>query len=396
MHHDEQQRVLTQLVEGLANRTSADAGGIVKAPVTDFTCRDLLAKEQQTFFREGPLLLGLSTDLPEPGSYVATSEAGVPMLLTRNRDGDFQAFLNVCRHRGVQLVEDGRGRKARFTCPFHAWSYANTGDLIAINREERFGSIDKETYGLTELPAAESHGMLWVRPSPGAGFDVAELLGGLAPEFASWDFPSHAFTESQVLEADINWKLAIDTFGENYHFDVLHRDTLASDIHSNLQTHDVFDRNYRMVFASKPGFKYAQDHQMPIAEWPYRWITLNVYFVFPNVILLVDPAGVDVLRMYPDAEDPSRSRTHHSFYMNPELPARLAAEGKAPSDESRFVGFNRVVVDEDYVSAASIQANALSGAQSHFTFGRNEPALHHYHNAHRRSLNLPPLELIEA
>jgi phenylpropionate dioxygenase-like ring-hydroxylating dioxygenase large terminal subunit len=396
VHPEEQQRVLKQLVEGLANNTSADAGGVAKAPVTDFTCIDLLTQEQQTFFRDGPLLLGLSTDLPGPNTYFATSEADVPLLLTRNRDGGFQAFLNVCRHRGVQLVEDGRGTKARFTCPFHAWTYGNGGDLIAINREEKFGCIDKGEYGLTELPAVESHGMLWVRPSPGADFDVVELLGGLAQEFESWDFPAHAFNDSQVIDADINWKLAIDTFGENYHFDVLHRDTLASDIYGNLQTHDVFDKNYRMVFASKPGFKHARDHQMPIEQWPYRWITLNVYFVFPNVILLVDPVGVDVLRMYPDRSDPAKSRTHHSFYMNPELAARREAEGIEAPDESRFVSFNRVVVDEDYVSAASVQANALSGAQTHFTFGRNEPALHHYHNAHRRGLGLPPLELIDA
>ena len=395
MKYEEQQRLLKLLSEGIANDESAAVGGIRKAPVTDFTCPDLLAREQQTFFRETPLPIGMSTDLPGPNTYFATSEAGVPLLLARDADGAFRAFLNVCRHRGVQIVEDGRGSRGRFTCPFHAWSYANTGDLIAVNRAERFGRIEKDDYSLTAVPAVESHGMLWVRPSAGdESFDVDELLGGLAPEFASWDFPSHAFHSSQVIEADINWKLAIDTFGENYHFDILHRDTLAADIYGNLQTSDVFEKNYRMVFANKGGFQYVREHQLPIEEWPFRWITLGVYFLYPNVILLVDPAGLDLLRMYPVPSNPAKSRTYHSYYRNPEFAARIAA-GEIQEEESRFTGFNRIVVDEDYASAATVQANADSGAQTHFTFGRNEPALHHYHNAHRRGLGLPELELIE-
>ena len=111
--------------------------------------------------------------------------------------------------------------------------------------------------------------------------------------------------------------------------------------------------------------------------------------LYPNVIFLVDPAGVDILRMYPDNNSPSMSRTHHSYYMNPDFEEE-ARRSNEPV-ESRFPGFNKIIVDEDYLVAASTQANALSGAQSHYLFGRNEPALHHYHNTHRRGLGLPEL-----
>ena len=389
MQYQEQQRVLKLLRQGLEQKTSADAGGIMRAPVTDFTCRELLIKEQEVFFRHSPLLLGMSTDLPDPGSYLATTETGVPILLTRDAENRFHAFLNACSHRGVRLVADGRGTRSHFTCPFHAWTYKNSGDLVAINRESSFGFIAKDSHGLVELPAQEQFGMLWVRPSPGAPFDLEKLLGGLAPEMEAWQIPDHDFAEEQVIHANINWKLAIDTFGENYHFDVLHRDTLASDIYGNLQTHDIYNLNYRMVFASKPGFKYADDNKSPIEKWPYRWITLNAYFLYPNVIMLVDPAGIDLLRMYPDEKDPARSRTHHSYYLNPELRDRA---GNEPF-ESRFPGFNQIIVDEDYAMAESIQASANSGGRTHYLFGRNEPALHHYHNAHRRGLGMPQLKL---
>ena len=240
--------------------------------------------------------------------------------------------------------------------------------------------------------------MLWVRPSPGDDFDIDAMLGGLAPEMESWGLPDHDYSEEQVIRADINWKLAIDTFGENYHFEVLHRDTLAPLFHGNLQTHDTFDKNYRMVFASKDGFKYVHDNKLPIDQWPYRWITLNVYFLYPNVIFILDGSGVDVLRMYPDENDPARSRTHHSYYMSPamreERKKRAEEQGPDEPEESRFQGFNEIIVGEDYAVAESQQRGASSGAQTHFTFGRNEPALQHYHNAHRRGLGLPELALI--
>ena len=37
-----------------------------------------------------------------------TSDFGVPVLAVRDDQGTFRAFLNVCRHRGVQLEAEGR------------------------------------------------------------------------------------------------------------------------------------------------------------------------------------------------------------------------------------------------------------------------------------------------
>ena len=387
-----QQKILTQLSAGFINKTSASASTAVKAPVNELTCKDRLEQEKQTFFRETPLLMGLSTDLPNNDTYVATNETGQPLLMTRDAKGKFRAFLNVCKHRGAQIVAPGRGQKRRFTCPFHAWNFSNTGELIAINRESSFGCLEKDDFGLTELPALEVHGMLWVRPSTGPAFTETDVLGGLSNDFCNWLKNEHPFSEEQVIEANINWKLAIDTFGENYHFDVLHSTSLANDIVGNLQTWDTFNRNARMVFASKEAFRYVHQNNVPIENWPYRDVTLNVYFFYPNCILLVDQAGVDILKMYPNANDPAKSKTHHSYYLRPEIVEQMQKQGSNEAGESRFEGFNKIVVDEDYAAAETVQAGASSGAQDHYIFGKNEPALQHYHNTHREALGLPPLE----
>ncbi|HLY85620.1 MAG TPA: Rieske (2Fe-2S) protein [Gaiellaceae bacterium] len=60
-------------------------------------------------------------NLAEPGSYVSTTVAGMPVAVVRDRDGDLRAFYNVCRHRAHQLLS-GAGTTRNIVCPYHAGS----------------------------------------------------------------------------------------------------------------------------------------------------------------------------------------------------------------------------------------------------------------------------------
>ena len=396
MRAEERSRLLAILKAGFEDGGAVQGEAVARSPLADFTCPRLAAEERRVFFRETPLLMGLSCELPAPGSYWADSASGMPILMTRDDAGAFRAFVNSCRHRGAQVVADGRGLRQRFSCPFHAWTYDARGRLASVYREERFGPVDKREHGLIELPAAERYGMLWVRPTPGPPVDVDAALGGLVDDMRHWNLPAHSYAASQVLRANVNWKLAIDTFGENYHFDVLHRESLASEIRGNLQTHDVFGLNYRMVFASVRPFQELIEARPDVREWPFRRATLSVYFIYPNTIFLVDAFATDVLRMFPDSADPAdpgRSLTAQSYYVPPEVTAYLEEHDKpTPDYEERFIGFNSVVLDEDYKMAETVQRTANAGVLEHTLFGRNEPALLHYHNAHRQGLGRPLLQ----
>ena len=224
MRMEERRRLLATLKEGFDNGGPVQGDGVASSPLADLTCPQPLAEEQRVFFRETPLFMGLSADLPAPGSYWADSQAGLPILMARGEDGAFRAFANSCRHRGAQVVADGRGRRTRFSRPFHAWTYDARGNLAAINRERRFGG----------------------------DIDLDATLGGLQDDLAHWDLPAYRYAASQALHANINWKLAIDAFGENCHFDVLHRQSLSRDIRGNPQTHDVFGNRYALFGRNEP------------------------------------------------------------------------------------------------------------------------------------------------
>ena len=89
MRDNERQRLIGILKDGLENGGPVQGQGIVKSPLSDYTSPELLAQERKVFFRETPLFMGLSADLPENGSYWADSEAGLPILMTRDDEGRF-------------------------------------------------------------------------------------------------------------------------------------------------------------------------------------------------------------------------------------------------------------------------------------------------------------------
>ncbi len=386
MKHGEQVRLLKQLMHQLDTGTNLDAGVVLRNPASAYTCPDLAAREREVFFRAQPQMIGMSGDLPEKGSFLTLDEWGTKILATRDESGRFRAFLNACRHRGVAIESEARGVRKRFVCPFHAWTYSSAGELVSIPKADHFGEVDRSCHGLIELPAVEAHGVLLVHPDPDARIETERVLEGLAPDFDSWGLDRYVHVGSDVYDMPLNWKLAIDTFGETYHFRSLHKDTLFPVFHGDVQGFDHWDRNHRMILCVR---EIDEMRHRPENEWNIREGAFPVYYLFPNVIFNVGRHSVTVVRVRPHPEAIGRSISHIGFYYDP---AEL--ENPTPEGDPRelFQIFASIIRDEDYAAASHSQRSAESGLQEWFLFGRNEPTLHHYHNTYRKVLGLPPLE----
>ncbi len=391
MDKSERLRVLNTLSERIANGTTADAGGIMRVPMSDFTCPQLLAQEQDVFFRTTPLFMGLSSDLPGPNTYWSDNATGIPILMVRDGEGAFRAYANVCRHRGSKVVPEGRGSKTRFTCPFHAWTYGVDGSLLSVYKDGHFGNLSNEDLPLITLPSAEIHGTLWVRPTQGDPIDENECLGGLQDDLAHWNISEHPVAGTQVIDARMNWKLAIDSYGEIYHLNILHTKTAAKEAVGNLQVIDTFNNNLRMVVANQK-FKLMRLFMPNMSIWPYRQITETTYFFHPNVLMLVDTFGVDLVRIFPLEDSPAKSRTIYTWYIHPNVQQHFKTHGM--SYEDRLRAFRDAVAKEDYVMGEDVQLNADIGIQSEILLGRNEGALQHFHNVRRSRIgrDLLPVE----
>jgi nitrite reductase/ring-hydroxylating ferredoxin subunit len=404
MQKEEQVRLLKGLINYLETGTNVDAGGIMQTPTDTYTSEERFSEEWNKFFRDYPQIVGMTGDLAEPGTFFTREDFGIPLLATRDEKGKFRAFANVCAHRGVVVENEKKGKKTKFSCPFHGWTYDNSGKLIGFPKPDHFGDIDKTCYGLTELPCMEQYGFLWVHPNPKGEIDLNNLFGSkLMEEFESWGFQNLILTNEEEYETEMNWKLAIDTFGETYHFPTLHKNTLFNNFHGNVQMFDTFERNARLTLCLREIDNMKKD---PEENWHICRGAFPVYFLFPNTILNVSDTGIILVREYPLDMSPHRSVSKVSFYFWPHVIEYLkennivleTKEGKPLQDDvdgNPYLGFGAIIRDEDYVVAAASHKGLRSGAIDHLTFGKNEPALHHYHNTFREALDLEPLPLIK-
>ncbi len=410
MKQEKQVEILNELIRQVDQGENIDAGAQYKMPMSAYVCPEIAAKEWDLLFQNHPQLIGLSGDLPEPCSFLTFDDFGTPVLATRDREGVFHAFLNACRHRGVRVAQDVRGKKNIFSCPFHAWSYANTGELIAISDEAHFGSLDKSCHGLIELPAVERDGLLWVHPQPDGRLDIDDLLGGvLADELASYNFGNLTHAGVKTIDMNLNWKLANDTFGETYHFGKLHKNTLAKIIPGNTLHLEEFGPHHRFVTAAARILDYKA---VPESQWDIHvGAGFILYYLFPNITLIAGKNNCTLVKMYPDPLDAGRSKSQVFAYYSqelidieraaldngvlPEVNAQTVYDAQnrsIPTLAATMEIFTSTIENEDYQMGEWQQITARNGLLKSVVFGRNELPLHHFHKTFRDVLELSPLE----
>nr|WP_238430904.1 SRPBCC family protein [Frankia nepalensis] len=339
-------------------------------PASIYTGQELFERERE-YVRRAPQLVGYRSELPAPGSYTTKTVMDVPVLLTRDDDGAVRAFQNICLHRQAKIAE-GCGVAETFTCPYHAWSYDNCGTLIGKPGRDGFPVTMAPGAGLTELPAAEHAGFLWVGLDPAGGpLDIEGHLGALGPELASWGIGDWAPVGEKVLDAELNWKLALDTFGENYHFASVHKNTFALLTRSNCALFDSYGPHHRLIF---PMLSITELANQPESEWEPMHNFVVIYSIFPNIVMSVTFANGEIFRIYP-GDRPGHSITNH----HNATPMDMSDEAIRKGADDIFEYAHASVRDEDYPMATHVQANMESGAREKVVFGRNEPGLHHRH-----------------
>jgi len=119
--------------------------------------------EKQAIFGRNWLFLGHESQIRNPGDFVQAYMCETPIILARGEDGAIHASVNSCSHRGLPVCRADHGNTKRFICPYHNWSYAVNGDLVAIPQEKSLKSCpDKSGLGLKAVPRVESwQGMIF-------------------------------------------------------------------------------------------------------------------------------------------------------------------------------------------------------------------------------------------
>ncbi|MDQ5820031.1 MAG: aromatic ring-hydroxylating dioxygenase subunit alpha [Actinomycetota bacterium] len=190
-------------------------------PFDWYTDPELLRLEQDRIFRRAWQYAGHTGRLAEPGSFFTAAAGLIPIVVTRTRDDDLKAFVNVCRHRGHQVAQ-GEGKRETLQCAYHAWTYGLDGKLRAAPRADREPDFDPGHLSLLPVQIDTWGPFVFVNPDAEAP-PLQETLGRLPELLAEVvDVDALAFHHRATSDLETNWKVACENFLECYHCATAH------------------------------------------------------------------------------------------------------------------------------------------------------------------------------
>jgi choline monooxygenase len=248
---------------------------------------EVLRRERERIFAQTWQYAGHTGQLAEPGSFFTAAAGDIPVVVTRARDDELRAFLNVCRHRGHPVAR-GDGRRETLQCAYHAWTYGLDGGLRAAPRSDGEAAFNRAELGLLPIRLEAWGPLVFVNPDAEAP-PLAEALGPLPAQLAEV-VDLGALEHRFRVEFDVaaNWKIACENFLECYHCPVAHPGfselvdvapeayRLSSDGLTSSQFGPLRDREAATPFAGG---------EVPRGQFHFLWPSfgLNVFPGRPNL-----------------------------------------------------------------------------------------------------------------
>lgn len=329
-----------------------------------------LPLEREAVFSQFWLYLGHIDQVAKPGDFFTLTVNEVPLVVTRAASGGINTLVNVCRHRGAEVVLDKQGNCGRaLQCHYHAWTYGLDGKLLSAPRSRQEPDFDERALSLrpvrTELFGPFIFGTFNADAPP-----LAEYLGEL-PEIVErtgikLDLLRHRERREYVVKA--NWKVVVENYLECYHCPVAHP-TFAGVI--DLDTYFLEEHQY-FTTQGAPATDTPDGPEMRVTEGRYNYL-------WPSFMLNIYPGPGNVSTNSIVPIDHETTLAIYDFFY----------EDTVTTDEEQAVtDLIHLVMDEDIVLCESVQRGLASGVFEHGrTMTANEQALTHFQRLVARSLS---------
>jgi phenylpropionate dioxygenase-like ring-hydroxylating dioxygenase large terminal subunit len=366
--------VADRLVDHIRNKTTDMSEHDLWVPIRHFVDKERAAKEL-ALMRTLPLITAHHSELPEPGSFITRTVLGVPLIIVRQSDGSVAAFHNICKHRGGRVEAADAGSKRVFMCSYHGWTYdRDGGDLRSVPFRDCFEEVDVAANGLTKVRAEERHGFVWITLQPGE--DPEPVSAYLGPEveekLSGYRLDETVVFLDEKFDLEMNWKLVMDGAIDMLHPMFLHPNGVGKLIPTNISAWVTFGRHAQNYAPRKRTERNAQSGD-PV-EPTFRFFASNLV-VYPNSMVIAAPDHVEYWLVWPDVNDPTRSRVEIRFLV---LPERLTEEGAERLNRSWEI-LRQAGVEEDWPMTATIQQNAIAQPDGEYHYGRSEISCQHLH-----------------
>lgn len=179
--------------------------------------------ERGRIFHDEWFCVGRREGLDKKGDYRLANIAGESILLVCNDDLQINAFHNVCRHRGAELVpseeftEQNGTFQAGIRCPYHSWNYRLNGDLHSTPHL----NIDKSCFGLHCVAVESWGGYLFVRVNAGDQ-SLEQMLGDIPERIRRYPMADLRVGHRIDYQVNANWKVILENYNECYHCGGVH------------------------------------------------------------------------------------------------------------------------------------------------------------------------------
>lgn len=372
-------------------------------PIAERVTPDFYAEEQARIFRRSWLIAASALDLRNKGDYLVTDIPPLKMslLIVRGQDDKVRVFHNICRHRGDKLVHEASGCRRAFTCGFHAWTYANTGELIGVTDASQFNGLEKGKYGLVPVTSEVWEDIVFVNLDPeGPRESLREWLGPIYEQYKGFSAGRTKVADHRVV-LKTNWNLAVNAFCEGYHNLYIHRNTVPD--YQGSSANPNRHRAYIEVgehFARYSAHGNPNHKGTPAEEILYR----NSRPMFPSFIKFdMDklPPGVnpsrfhqwafDIVHMVPNVVMGPQANTHALMWFWPidhettdVRVQRFAFKSDRPSDriaQAYSIVRSREVLREDLATMETNFTGVASGALPHIILSQQEMLIQNHYRA---------------
>ncbi|UWR39537.1 benzoate 1,2-dioxygenase large subunit [Sulfitobacter sp. W074] len=252
--------------------------GVFRCRRDIFTDEEMFELEIKHIFEGNWIYMAHESQIPNPGDYFTLTMGRTPVVITRDKDGELHALVNACSHRGAQLCRFKRRNQKTFTCPFHGWTFSNTGKLLKVKDPKGAGYPEQfntdGSHDLTKVAKFESYrGFLFgslsedVQPLKDYLGDACKMIDMIVDQA---DEGLEVLRGSSTYTYDGNWKLQAENGADGYHVSAVHWNYVATTAH---RTDDGKEDDIKATDASKwakqrGGFHaYENGHILLWTEW---------------------------------------------------------------------------------------------------------------------------------
>jgi phenylpropionate dioxygenase-like ring-hydroxylating dioxygenase large terminal subunit len=189
--------------------------------------------EMERIFERTWVFVGHEAEIPEPGDYKTNFIGRHPVIVSRLADGEVTLLINRCRHRGPIICQHETGNSRHFRCPYHAWTYDNSGRLIGVPMPQGYGkTFDREKLGLAKVARVATYQGFIFGSMTEEGPTLEEHLGGVKKFLDAYAAVSPSgkitlFKGMQKCAYKGNWKYQIENGVDPYHVGALHQSAVT-------------------------------------------------------------------------------------------------------------------------------------------------------------------------